>query len=35
LVCWMAFSSSWLVPSGFASVIWIPYLAVKSFMIVP
>ena len=35
LVCWMALSSSWLVPSGFSSVIWIPYLAVKSFMIVP
>ena len=30
-----ALSSSWLEPSGFASVILMPYLAVKSFMIVP
>jgi len=35
LVCWIALSSSWLEPSGFSSVILIPYLAVKSFMIVP
>ncbi len=31
----MAFSSSWLDPSGFASVMWMWYLAEKSFMIVP
>ena len=30
-----ALSSSWLEPSGFASLILMPYLAVKSFMIVP
>ncbi len=35
LVWAIVLSSSWLVPSGFASVILIPYLAVKSFMIVP
>ena len=31
----MALSSSWLEPSGFASVIWMPYLAEKSFMMLP
>ena len=30
-----ALSSSWLDPSGLASLILMPYLAVKSFMIVP
>jgi hypothetical protein len=35
LVWEMAFSSSWLVPSGFSSVILIPYLASNFFMIVP
>ena len=30
-----ALSSSWLEPSGFASLILMPYLAVKSFMIAP
>ena len=31
----MEFISSWLEPSGFASVILMPYLAVKSFMMLP
>jgi hypothetical protein len=35
LSCLTAFSSSWLEPSGFASVILIPYILVKSAMIVP
>ena len=30
-----ALISSWLDPSGFASLILMPYFAVKSFMIVP
>jgi hypothetical protein len=31
----IALISSWLDPSGLASLILMPYLAVKSFMIVP
>lgn len=31
----IALISSWLEPSGLASLILMPYLAVKSFMIVP
>jgi len=35
LSCCIALISSWLEPSGLASLILMPYLAVKSFMIVP
>ena len=35
LSCWTAFSSSWLDPSGLASVMLIPYFLLKSRMIVP
>jgi hypothetical protein len=35
LSCLIAFSSSWLEPSGLASVILMPYLAVNAFMIAP
>ena len=35
LSCSIALISSWLEPSGFASLILIPYLAVKSFMMLP
>ena len=33
--CCIALISSWLEPSGLASLILMPYLAVKSFMMVP
>ena len=33
--CCIALISSWLEPSGLASLILMPYFAVKSFMMVP
>jgi hypothetical protein len=35
LSCCIALISSWLEPPGLASLILMPYLAVKSFIIVP